>query len=238
MIAKVDIKNNRLYLKFSGGVSRKQLDKLYTDVRFAVADLLPGFAVINDLTECTLCHISGIATYRKISKYLISSGVRDVVRIINNDSLVLKQFLNFASRFAEYIPVYVSTIQEAEEQLNKSDERNRLSFHFASRPSVDYSTNNANGEGHILNISARGCKISSTTFPPEIDQEIEIVITFNASETAQKTFSTKAYIIRIDDDGFAVEYSDLSKNRKEELWQDLLREFEHDSQTFPVDIIK
>ncbi len=238
MIAKVDIKNNRLYLKFSGGVSRKQLDKLYTDVRFAVADLLPGFSVINDLTECTLCHISGIATYRKISKYLISNGVRDVIRIINNDSLVLKQFLNFASRFAEYIPIYVSNIKEAEEQLDKSNERNRLSFHFASLPTVNYTANNMNGEGHILNISTRGCKIFSTTFPPAIDQEIDIVISFHAGETARKTFSTKACIIRIDTDGFAVEYSDLSEKRKEELWQDLLLEFEHDSQTFPADVAR
>ena len=236
MIAKVDIKNNRLYLKFSGGVTRKELDRLYTDVRFAVADLLPGFSVVNDLTECTLCHISGIATYRKISKYLIRNGVRDVIRIIKSDSLVLKQFLNFASRFAEYIPIYVATIKEAEEQLDKANERNRLSFHFASRPSVNYSFNGVKGEGHILNISARGCKISSTTDLPAIDQNIDIVITFTANEIVRKTFSTKAHIIRIDNDGFVVEYIDLSEKSKEELWQDLLQEFEHDSQTFPVDI--
>ncbi len=229
MIAKVDIKNNRLYLKFSGSVSRKELDKLYTDVRFAVADLLPGFSVINDLTECTLCHISAVATYRKISKYLINNGVRDVVRIINNNSLVLKQFLQLASRFAEYIPVYVSTIEEAEEELNKIDKRYRLSFHFAGPPAVNYFSRNARGEGHVLNISASGCKISSTTFPPAIDQVIDIGITFNSNEIAVKTFSTKACIMRIDNDGFAVEYRDLGEKRKEELWQDLLLEFKHDS---------
>ncbi len=236
MIAKVDLKNNRLYLKFSGSVSRKELDKLYTDVRFAVADLLPGFSVINDLTECSLCHISGISIYRKISKYLINNGVRDVVRIINSDSLVLKQFLNFASRFAEYIPVYVSTIQEAEEQLDKSEEKNRLSFHFASPPLAKYFSNNAKGEGSILNISTSGCKVSSTTFPPSIDQEIDLVITFNANGTALKTFSSKAYVVRVDSDGFAVEYRNFTEKKKEELWQDLLQEYEHDSQAYPIDI--
>ncbi len=238
MIVKVDTKKNRLFLKISGSVSRKELDKLYTDVRFAVADLLPGFSVINDLTECTLCHISGIAVYKKISNYLITNGVRDVVRVINKDSLVLKQFLNFASGYAEYIPVYVSSIAEAEEQLDKSDERNRLSFHFAGLPSVKYFSTSARGEGHVFNISTNGCKITTTTFPPAIDKEIEIVISFNACKTTQKTFSTKACVVRIDDDGFAVEYSGFSEDGKEELWQDLLLEFEHDSQAFPADVIR
>ncbi len=238
MIVKVDTKNNRLYLRFSGSVSKKELDKLYTDVRFAVADLLPGFSVINDLTECTLCHISGIATYKKISNYLINNGVSDVVRIINSESLVLKQFLNFASRFAEYIPVYVATFEEAEELLDKADERNRLSFHFAGMPPVHYSSDTANGEGHILNISASGCKIASPSVPPAIDEEIDIVISFNAGETAQKTFATKACVVRTDKDGFAVRYRDFGEDKKEKLWQDLLREFEYDSQMFPADVIK
>jgi hypothetical protein len=238
MIVKVDIKKNRLFLKFSGSVSKKELDKIYTDVRFAVADLLPGFSVINDLSECTLCHISGIATYKKISNYLIKNGVRDVIRIINKDSLVLKQFLQFAARFAEYIPVYVSTIEEAEAQLDKADERNRLSFHFAGQPSVKYFSDTARGEGHILNISTRGCKITSTTFPPAIDKEIDIAIAFNVYETSPKTFNTKACVVRIDNDGFAVEYSNFSEDRKKELWQDLLLEFEHDSQAFPSDVSK
>jgi len=238
MIVKVDTKKNRLFLKFSGSVSKKELDKIYTDVRFAVADLLPGFSVINDLSECTLCHISGIATYKKISNYLIKNGVRDVVRIINKDSLVLKQFLQFAARFAEYIPIYVSTIEEAEEQLDKASERNRLSFHFAGQPSVKYFSNTARGEGHILNISTSGCKIASTTFPPAIDTEIDIAISLNAYETAQKTFNTKASVVRIDNDGFAVEYSNFSEDRKKELWQDLLLEFEHDTHAFPSDVGK
>jgi hypothetical protein len=238
MIVKVDTKKNRLFLKISGSVSKKELDKIYTDVRFAVADLLPGFSVINDLSECTLCHISGVATYRKISTYLINNGVRDVVRIIKKDSLVLKQFLQFAARFAEYIPIYVSSIEEAEEQLDKSEEKNRLSFHFAGRPAVKYFSNTASGEGHILNISTIGCKITTTAFPPAIDKEIEIAISFNACENAQKTFKSKACAIRIDNDGFAVKYSNFSEDAKKELWQDLLLEFEHDSQVFPSDVTK
>ncbi len=236
MIVKVDTKKNRLYLKFSGSVSKKELDKVYTDVRFAVADLLPGFSVIDDLTACTLCHISAVATYKKISNYLVRNGVKDVVRIINKESVVLRQFLNFASRFAEYIPIYVSTLEEAEEQLDKTDRRNRLRFHFAGELHVEYFSDIARGEGSIVDISTTGCKIVSSTFPPNVGAIIDIVISFNAFETVQKTFGTKACVVRTDNGGFAVEYKDISDEKKEELWQDLLREFEHDLEVFPAEI--
>jgi hypothetical protein len=45
-------------------------------------------------------------------------------------------------------------------------------------------------------------------------------------------------VVRIDNDGFAVKYSNLSEDAKNELWQDLLLEFEHDSQAFPSDVGK
>jgi hypothetical protein len=239
MIAKVDTKKNRLYMKFSGSVSKKELDKFYTDIRFAVADLLPGFGVINDLTECTLCHISAVSTYKKISNYLIRNGVKDVVRIIDKDSVVLRQFLNFASRFAEYIPMYVSTLEEAEEHLNKADQRHRLRVHFAGRLQVAYSSNTYRGEGHVVDISTYGCRVASATFPPPVDALIDIEITFNAAVgNAKKTFSTKACVMRTEDGGFAVEYKDISEEKKEELWQDLLREFEYDLKTFPAEVVK
>ncbi len=236
MIVKVDTKKNRMFLKFSGSVSKKELDKVYTDVRFAVADLLPGFSVINDLTECNLCHINAVATYKKISNYLVRNGVKDVVRIINKESVVLRQFLNFAARFAEYIPMYASTLEEATELLDKTDKRNRLRLHFAGKLQVEYFDNSDRGEGHVLDISTVGCKIATSTFPPAIDSTIALTISFNAPETAQKTFSTKAKVVRTDEGGFAVEYKDMNEDKKKELWQDLLREFEYDLEVFPAEV--
>ena len=236
MIVKVDTKKNRLFLKFSGSVSKKELDKFYTDIRFSVADLLPGFSVVNDVSECTLCHIGAIATYKKISNYLVRNGVKDVVRIINKESVVLRQFLNFASRFAEYIPIYVSTLEEAEEQLDKGDRRGRLRFHFAGHLQAEYFSNTARGEGYIIDISTTGCKIASPTFPPAVNAIIDILISFNAPETTQKTFKAKACVVRTDSSGFAVEYQDVSDETKESLWQGLLQEFEHDLKAFPAEI--
>jgi len=237
MIVQVDTKKNRLFLKFSGSVSKKELDEVYTDVRFAVADLLPGFSVINDLTDCNLCHINAVATYKKISNYLVRNGVKDIVRIINKESVVLRQFLNFAARFAEYIPMYASTLEEAEELLKNTDKRNRLRLHFAGKLHVEYFADAARGEGHVLDISAIGCKIATPTLPVAVESIIDITISFNAPETAQKKFNTKAKVIRTDEDGFAVEYQDLDEERKKELWQDLLLEYDYDLEVFPAKVV-
>ena len=236
MIVKVDTKKNRLILKFAGSVSKKELDKVYTDVRFAVADMLPGFSVINDLTECDLCHLSAVATYKKISNYLVRNGVKDVVRIINKDSVVLRQFLNFAARFAEYIPMYASTLEEAEELLDRTDKRNRLRLHFAGKLQVEYSASTARGGGALLDISWLGARSPHLAFPPAVGSIIHIAISFNALETAQRTFSTKANVVRTDEGGFAVEYQDMNEEIQKELWQDLLREFDYDLEVFPADI--
>jgi hypothetical protein len=89
---KADIGKNRLYFTISGKVVREDLDKLYTDVRFGVADLKPGFDVISDLSECNLGHLSGVPTFRKIMNFLISKRVGEVVRVINSNSLFLNKY--------------------------------------------------------------------------------------------------------------------------------------------------
>ena len=52
-----DIKRNGLYITLSCDPSKKVLDKVYTDVRFCVADLKSGFDVVTDLSQCTLGHL-------------------------------------------------------------------------------------------------------------------------------------------------------------------------------------
>jgi PilZ domain len=232
MQVKVDGKKNRLYLKISGNVSKKELENLYTDIRFAVADLQPGFSLVNDLTECKLCHITGIGTYKKISNYLVTNGVRDVVRIINHDSLVLKQILNFASRYTEYIPIYVSTTQEAEEQLDMSDQTSRLRFRFSNLPPVEYFFKGTKGEGRVYHIATSGCRIDSATIAPVINEQLDITFAFNAPENDPKNFYVKAQVVESANDEFAVEHRDFSDGEESRLWQYLLHEFKHESQNF------
>lgn len=70
---KPDINKNRLYLTISGKVTKKELDKLYTDLRFCVAELQPGFDALSDFSECKLGNLNGLPTFRKISIYLVEN---------------------------------------------------------------------------------------------------------------------------------------------------------------------
>ncbi len=93
-----DIEKNRLYITISGRVSKKDLTKLYTDVRFGVGDLQPGFDVITDLSECKLAALSGIPTFLKITNYLIDNNVGQVIRVLKKNSLIFRQALNLAAK--------------------------------------------------------------------------------------------------------------------------------------------
>ncbi|MDJ0621806.1 MAG: hypothetical protein QNJ17_02505 [Desulfocapsaceae bacterium] len=117
--ARADLKNNRLYITVSGRLNKKELDGLYTDIRFCVADLQPGFAVITDLSQCTLAALSGLSTFKKITDHLIGNKVGKVIRIVDERRIVFKQILNVTALMEGYTPVYVKSHEEAEEMLSK-----------------------------------------------------------------------------------------------------------------------
>lgn len=118
--ARADLKNNRLYITIAGRLNKKELDGLYTDIRFCVADLQPGFAVINDLSQCTLAALSGLPTFKKITDHLIAHDVGKIIRIVDERRVVFKQILNVSATLKGYTPVYVQSHEEAAEVLNNS----------------------------------------------------------------------------------------------------------------------
>lgn len=115
-----DLKENRLHITIAGRLNKKDLDSLYTDIRFCVADLQPGFDVITDLTNCNLAALNGISTFNKISEHLVASQVGRVIRIIDERRIVFKQMLNFAARMKGYTPIIVKSLEEAENALKTS----------------------------------------------------------------------------------------------------------------------
>lgn len=115
-----DLKKNRLYITIAGRLNKKDLDGLYTDIRFGVADLKPGFDVITDLSECTLAALSGFTTFNKITNHLLASDVGKVIRIIDERRIIFKQILNSAARIKGYTPIYVKSLEEAEKELQRS----------------------------------------------------------------------------------------------------------------------
>ena len=118
--AKANIAKNRLYITIAGRISKEDLDRLYTDVRFCVADLRPGFDVVNDLLDCPLAALNGIPTFKKIATYLAHNQVGRVVRVIKKRNIVFKQIVRVSAGMDDYKAIYVNSLEEANEALDKT----------------------------------------------------------------------------------------------------------------------
>ena len=223
IIAMADIARNRLYLTMSGNIDTKSLQKLYTDIRFCVCDIQPGFDVIEDTSECNLLYVTSLPVYKKIIDYLISKKVGRVIRIIRNESVFRKQFVNFAQKIQCYKAMYAQGIEEAEESLKMSDRRNGLRFKLYG-PVVEFKTKNESGNGFLIDISTSGCAIESPTLPLSIETEILLTLTFDEHDTLASTFRIDAKVVRKNDDMFAAQFLNLENNHKEQLYQRLAYE--------------
>ena len=109
-----DIKRNRLIIKLRGDVPKKDAERIYTDIRFCVSDLKPGFAVINDLTEARIGHLSAIDTFKKITAYLAEKNVGPVVRVVGSAKIIFQQFSKLTMHINGYQPMYAKNMEEAE----------------------------------------------------------------------------------------------------------------------------
>jgi len=117
-----NIKRNRLDIILRGTITKKEVERIYTDIRFCTSDLEPGFAVITDLTEASLGHLAGIATFRKITKFLAEKQVGPVIRVVGQMSIIFRQLAKLTSESC-YKPRYTKTREEAEQLLAELAEK-------------------------------------------------------------------------------------------------------------------
>ena len=220
--ATANIAKNRLYITIAGKLSKGNLDKLYTDIRFCVVDLKDGFDVITDLSGCTLAALNGLSTFQKITDYLITNKVGRVVRVIDERQVVVRQMLNLAAKLQGYQADYVDSVTQAEELIDTQD-RNELRFYLHSQR-VQYTVNSESGTGKIIDISASGCLIKLVALIPEIDEIISLSTTFSKHEDLLEVFEVQARIIRVDGDTFAVKFENLRESQREQLWERLVHE--------------
>jgi PilZ domain len=218
-----DIARNRLYFTIAGNLSKKDYEKLYTDVRFGVADLKPGFDVISDLRNCILGHLSGITTLQKIMNYLITSEVGEIVRVVEPDSLIFKQAVNLAAKVQGYKPVYVSSLEEAEALLAKAVKRNGLRFHL-HRHEIVYKINGQEWQGRLVNISTSGCAVEAEQKQDLMNREVVLGLSFARQGQAPLLFDIQAQVVREEGNVFAVKFINLNSPEKEQLWECLLYE--------------
>ncbi|EKD39487.1 MAG: hypothetical protein ACD_75C00390G0003 [uncultured bacterium] len=117
-----NIKRNRLDITLRGVISKKEADRIYTDIRFCTSDLEPGFAVITDLTEARFGHLTAIGTFRKVSRFLAEKQVGPVIRVVGNANIIFRQIAKLSSE-ASYQPQYTKTKEEAEILLAELSEK-------------------------------------------------------------------------------------------------------------------
>ena len=219
---KTEIKNNRLILTFKGIIAKKELVTLYTDVRFGVADLQSEFNVISDFTDCRLMFLNGLPTFRKIFQHILSKHSGEIVRVINPKRIISKQIINASLMRKGYKPIYVSTVEEAEEKINTPVKRDGLRFDLHEQP-VEIMHNDKKHDGHILNLSTTGCAVTSTSLQPNQGDELDIIFTF-AGNASSDIFNLNGKVVRTETNLFSMNFVILESHKKSLLWGYLVDE--------------
>lgn len=217
-----DIKKNRVVLYYRGRITKEVASSMYTDARFCAADLKPGFDIVSDFSECELAHVAAITTMRKIILYLIEKGAGEAVRILKESSLVNKQMINFATWIPGHKPVYVASMEEAEEKLSTIVRRQGIRIHFHEF-SIFYMVKDKKYSGSIENISVSGCALLTSEKVPVIGDQADLIININEEkESTDGEIRLQSEVVRTDIKWFAVRFLNLDDGLKHKLFKHVL----------------
>ncbi len=221
--ATANIKKNRLYITIAGKLSKKELDKLYTDIRFCVADLSNHFDVVNDLSGCSLAALNGIPTFKKIINHLIDNKVGRIVRVVDERKIIFKQILNVAAKMKGYKATYVKTLEEAEQELLNAQKQDGLRFCLLDQP-VTYIVDGKEGKGEIIDISVSGCSINHDSLIPTMNKLISFSTTFQKHENLLEYFENEAKVVLVEKNKFAVNFQKVDNELKIKMAERLVYE--------------
>ncbi len=224
---RVDIPKNRIYCVIAGKITTKDITEFFTDIRFGVADLKPGFDVVTDLTQCNIGHLAVIPTFRKIMHYIASKEVREIVRVVDKKSIVFRQAMNVTAQIQGYKPVYVETLEEADELLDTSSARTGLRFCLL-KTDITYESENQSSVGKILDISMSGCAIMTEAELPAIGQKLLLKVALSDRKTDNKMFELSAEVVRLLEGAFAVIFLEFEDANKKQFWDCLVYELKRD----------
>ena len=220
----VDIKKNRLQVSFVGKITKKMLSDLYTDIRFSVADLKPGFDVVADFLDAQVIVLNSIPTFQKITHFVASSGAGNVVRILDTERLAETQLGNLLIRVQGYRPIIAESIEEAEEKLEILQKRDGMRIYLHHTP-VEYQIGEEKGDGDIYNISVSGIAVQDATKLPDVGTELSFTISFPNQKDENEIFEVKANTVRVEGESFfAAQFTGLEEDVKGRLWKVLLKE--------------
>jgi PilZ domain len=218
-----DLKNNRLNVTFKGIITKSEFERVYTDVRFGVADLQPDFKVLSDFSDCRLMFLNGFPTFRKIFHFILSNNSGEIIRVLHPKRVISKQIINATLHKKGYKPTYVSTREEAEKRINNSTNRDGLRFELHQQY-VDIFYKNTKYEGYILFLSTSGCEIESSLQPSKSD-EMQIKFAFINQAPSDK-FDLTARVVMTESSSFTLQFTPLDNQKKCHLWRCLVDESE------------
>lgn len=204
-------------LNFSKILTKKDLDIIYTDVRFAVADLKPGFNVISNFSQTKLLFLNALGVFRKIFTFILSSDSGEIIRVIQESRIIHKQLLNLSLRIPGYVPIYSPTIEEAEAKINQAQKRNGLRFNLLQHP-VEFVIDGQKHNGTIINMSISGSAIMTNKSQPEINSVVEIIFNLQDQKRQSNSFSIKSRVVRTESYVFAVTFMGIDEVSQKNLW--------------------
>lgn len=207
-----DLKNNRLNITIPTTASQKDAEKIYSDIRFCVADLKPGFNIVADYSHCTFAHLSAISPMRQIMDYLAGRQPGNIIRVMGKSGLIYNQLVRFTDKFQCYTPIYVNTQEEAEEYLTNNSKHRGLRFKLHGHP-VECTIDQKTETGALIDISVSGFAIQGLTTLLSPEQKISIAIPMNHNKEFTSSFVAMAKVDRIQEDMFAAQFHDLDEDQ-------------------------
>ena len=218
-----NIKKNRLHVAMSGNIDTKALEKLYTEIKFCVADLKEKFEVVSDISECNFIYVAGLPTYKKITDFLISKKVGAIVRVVKSGNISYKQIVNFSDRIHCYRTMYADDQKEAENILETLIKRDGIRFQL-NNAIIEYTINNEAGKGRLIDVSTSGCAVEAVAHALSVGVIIDLTLEFPPYQELLSVFQAKAEVVRTDDAIFAARFVALTDGYKEQLYQRLVSE--------------
>ncbi len=213
---RVDMKKNRIYCSWCGNISKVDINSYFTEVRFAVADLKPGFSLILDLRECRYSSLEAISVVKKIMQYLVTKGVKDVVRVVSDKHLSRTQFMNMALRAQGYQAVYVNTPEEAEAFIDNAATRHHIRLKLQKK-FVEYVDNGATRYGTLQDVSVGGCAVSTAKELPAVGSELLLRFALCDKKMQECRFEFEGKVARHFEAGFGVEFVQLLSADRQKL---------------------
>jgi len=226
--AVVSIKKNRLTITVAEKITKQTMNSLYTEIRFGVADLKPGFDVVTDLSACSLAALSNLPTFKKITNHLVSAKVGRVVRVIDETKIIKKQLINLAARIPGYKADLFNSLEAADEFLSGSEVPQGLSFALQDQV-ASYVHGEQEGAAVVESLSVHSCTLQEATLQLKLGDSISLSVSFDAHGELLEQFNSEAVVTSVDGDTFGVLLDDVDESLQERLWDRLA----HESQCEP-----